>query len=80
MLNGIKSKFMRKTIKEVASQIAEMPDEPVKEENMDENNNSEEFISKRDLCFLMIGIFCGYMVFHNSFRISSRNIREIGRF
>lgn len=77
MFKNVKNKFVRKTIKEVAQQVADMPDEPPQEVVvMDKEDKQEEFISKRDMCFLMIGVFTGYLLFHNSFRVSSRTIRE----
>lgn len=76
MLANIKNKFVRKTIKEVAQQVADMPDEVKEDTTMEEKPNSDEFISKRDMCFLMIGIGVGYLLFHNSFRLSSRTIKE----
>lgn len=87
-LSKIKNKFTRKAIKEVAQQIVDsMPDENEDQENCKEeiamSDLSDEFISKRDMLFLMAGVFTGYLLFHNSFRISSRSIRDIrdfGRF
>lgn len=78
LFSNIKNRFVRKTIKEVAQQVADMPDEPPQEVVVMNNDNKtqDEFISKRDMCFLMIGVFTGYLLFHNSFRVSSKTIRE----
>ena len=76
LFSNVKSKFVRKTIKEAAQQIADMPDEAPEVFVMNEEKKDEEFISKRDMCFLLVGVFTGYLLFHNSFRISSRQIRE----
>ena len=75
MVEKLTRKFARKTIKEIAQQIADMPDEPVKEDNMEEEkkqktNNNEDFISKREMLFLLGGFLAGYLVFHNSIKIS----------
>lgn len=76
-LGKIKNKMARKAIKEIATQIAEMPEEPPKEDNMEEEKkkSSEDFISKRDLCFLLGGFFAGYLLFHNSIKL-----QRTGRF
>jgi len=82
-IEKIKSKFARKAIKEIATQISEMPDEiEPKETEADvmDKDKDDKFISKRDLCMFLGGVFAGYLLFHNTMRISSRSIRETGGF
>lgn len=76
-IDKIKSKFARQAIKEIATQISEMPDEPKsdKEESKMEDTD-DKFISKRDLWMFLGGMLAGYLLFHNTFRISSREIKE----
>lgn len=76
-IDKIKSKFARQAIKEIATQISEMPDEPKsdKEEPKMEDTD-DKFISKRDLWMFLGGMLAGYLLFHNTFRISSREIKE----
>ena len=76
-IDKIKSKFARQAIKEIATQISEMPDEPEPDkEDKPMDNNEDKFISKRDLWMFLGGMLAGYLLFHNTFRISSREIKE----
>ena len=76
-IDKIKSKFARQAIKEIATQISEMPDEPESDKEEPKMENTEDkFISKRDLWMFLGGMLAGYLLFHNTFRISSREIKE----
>ena len=76
-IDKIKSKFARQAIKEIATQISEMPDEPKSDkEEPKMEDTSDKFISKRDLWMFLGGMLAGYLLFHNTFRISSREIKE----
>ena len=76
-IDRIKSKFARQAIKEIATQISEMPDEPQSDKEEPEvKDDDDKFISKRDLWMFLGGMIAGYFLFHNTFRISSKEIRE----
>ena len=76
-IDKIKSKFARQAIKEIATQISEIPDEPKSDKEEPKMENTEDkFISKRDLWMFLGGMLAGYLLFHNTFRISSREIKE----
>ena len=77
-IDKIKSKFARQAIKEIATQISEMPDEPEATDKEDKpmETGDDKFISKRDLWMFLGGMLAGYLLFHNTFKISSREIKE----